>query len=53
MAKKKWFSLLALICIATALLMYLAVAKENGLHDFFWIPLILAATFLFAATRIK
>lgn len=53
MDKKKWFSLLALICIAAALLMYLAVAKENGLHGFFWIPLVLAALFLFAANRIK
>ncbi len=53
MNKKKTYSFIALMCIVIALMMYLILKKENGLHDFFWIPLVLGAVFLFAATRVK
>jgi hypothetical protein len=53
MNKKKVYSFIALLCIVIALMMYLILEKENGLHDFFWIPLVLGAVFLFAAKRVK
>jgi len=53
MNRKKLYSFIALICITVSLIMYLVLKKENGLHDFFWIPLVLGAVFLFAATRAK
>ncbi len=51
MSKKKWYSLIAMLFIIVALILYLSVKKENRLHDFFGLPLLLSAVFLFAATR--
>lgn len=53
MRKKKMFSVIALLCILAALLMYFTGKTGNGLHDFFWIPLVLSAVFLFGATRVN
>jgi len=53
MNKKKTFTLISLLCIITALLMFVLAKKETGLYDYFWIPLVLAAVFLFTATRYK
>ena len=53
MNKKKWFSLAAVLCMIIALIFYTIVKKENLLHDFFWIPLVLGAILLFVTTRIK
>lgn len=53
MNRKKWFSLIALICIVIAFIMYLNDKSGAALHDFFWIPLVLGAVFLFTATRLK
>ncbi len=56
MNKKKLFTLIALLCIIAAIVMYL-VGKGSShlseLHDYFWIPLLLGAVFLFTATRVK
>lgn len=53
MNKKKSYSLIALFCIVIALVIYLTTKKENGLHDFFWMPLLLSAVFLFVSSRVK
>ena len=53
MNRKKMYSLIALTSITVSIIMYLILKKENGLHDFFWIPLVLSAVFLFTATRVK
>jgi len=56
MNKKKIYSLLALLCIAAAIVMYL-VGKNSGhlseLYDYFWLPLPLGAIFLLLASRTK
>jgi len=56
MNKKKLFPLIALLCIVAAIVMYL-IGKESSqlseVHDYFWIPLLLSAVFLFIATRVK
>lgn len=53
MNKKKIVSLIALICMLVALTMYTVLKKDDAIHDFFWVPLVLGAVLLFAATRIK
>lgn len=53
MNRKKLFSLIALLCIVIALIIYSTVKKGNAVQGFFWIPLVLSAVFLFAANRIK
>ena len=50
------FTLIALLFIVVAIVMYM-VGENNSnlseLHDYFWIPLLLSAVFLFTATRVK
>lgn len=53
MDTKKWFSLTAVLCMVIALIMYTVIKKENALHDYFWIPMVLGAVLLFVTTRIK
>ena len=53
MNRKKWFSVIALICILIALLMFTTLEKTSNLHNLYWIPLVISAVSLFAATRIK
>jgi hypothetical protein len=56
MNRKKLYSLLALLCIAAALVMY-TVGKNSShlteLYDYFWLPLPLGAIFLLLASRVK
>lgn len=56
MNKKKTYTLLALVCIAAALTMYM-VGKNSShlseLYDYFWLPLPLGAIFLLLASRTK
>jgi hypothetical protein len=56
MNKKKNYSLLALLCIAAAIIMYM-VGKNSShlseLYDYFWLPLPLGAIFLLLASRSK
>lgn len=56
MNKKKRYSLLALLCIVAALIMY-TVGKNSShlseLYDYFWLPLPLGAIFLLLASRAK
>ncbi|MEP7255284.1 MAG: hypothetical protein ABI666_05880 [Ferruginibacter sp.] len=56
MNKKKTYTLLALICIIAAIVMYM-VGKNSShlseLYDFFWLPLPLGAIFLLLASRVK
>lgn len=53
MNKKKWLSLIAVVFMIVALIMFTIIKKENTLHDYFWIPLVLGAVFLFMTTRVK
>lgn len=56
MNRKKLYTLLALLCIVAAIIMYL-VGKESShlseLYDYFWLPLPLGAVFLLLASRTK
>jgi hypothetical protein len=56
MNKKKIYSILALLCIAAALVMYM-VGKNSShlseLYDYFWLPLPWGAIFLLLASRAK
>lgn len=56
MNKKRIYSLLALLCIAAAIIMYM-VGKNSShlseLYDYFWLPLPLGAIFLLLASRSK
>ena len=56
MNKKKTYTLIALICIIAAIVMYI-VGKGSShlseLYDYFWLPLPLGAIFLLMASRAK
>jgi hypothetical protein len=56
MNKKRIYSLLALLCMAAAIMMY-TIGKNssrfNDLYDYFWLPLPLGAIFLLFAARTK
>jgi hypothetical protein len=56
MNKKRIYSLLALLCIAAAIIMYMVGKKSSHLselYDYFWLPLPLGAIFLLLASRSK
>lgn len=53
MNKKKSVWLIALVFMLIALIMFTVLKKENGYHDYYWIPMLLGAVLLFTATRIK
>jgi len=56
MNKKKLYSLIALLCMVAAMVMYMTGKNKSELtvlYDFFWIPLLLGAVFLFTASRVK
>lgn len=56
MNRKKLYSLLALLCIIAALILY-TIGKNSSrlgeLYDYFWMPLPLGAVFLLLSTRAK
>ena len=56
MNKKRIYSLLALLCIAAAIVMYVMGNKNDHLtelKDFWWMPLPLGALLLLMASRAK
>ncbi len=56
MNKKKLYTLMALVCIVAAIIMYFTgkgSSHLSELYDYFWLPLPLGAIFLLMASKIK